>query len=372
MAQLFSNFEINRTSRWPVLSRLLAGSIVLHAVVVAASFYVPAVRDTLNLARVFGDAKYVDADYEKTLIGQRAEIIEFPHDKFQYPEGYFLMNANAPSAEQLALGSQTFIVSAYVPPPPVPVPTPMPQPQRFPKFRPVTVPRALRTPKPAVSPTPEATPAPLVAKNENATMDKPKTKEEAEKELDKVAAANNIVRPDEDTINKRPLKDWLAHAKELKDKGAIKLDGEIEITVTADREPDGKLTNAKIESKSGDESLVQVASDFVSALSDSGVLLFLKDTKHLSITVKLDKDQIVAKVETEADTVQRAKELTNGYNTFLTLGQYAKKGQNEEAIYKNTKISADGKQIIVNFTMPRQSAADMLQEIIKKQETPAT
>lgn len=372
MAQLFSDFEINRTSRWPVLSRLLAGSIVLHAVVVAASFYVPAVRDTLNLARVFGDAKYVDADYQKTLIGQRAEIIEFPHDKFQYPEGYFQMNANAPTAEQLALASQTFIVSAYVPPTPTPAPTPVQQFPKLPRFRPVTVPRALRTPKPASSPAPQATPTPPLVANDESPTDGAKTKEETQKELDKVAAANNIVRPDEDAINKRPLKDWLAHAKELKDKGAIKLDGEIEITVTADRQPDGKLVNAKIESKNGDESLVQVASDFVSALSDSGVLNFLKDTKRLSITVKLDKDQIVAKVETEADTVQRAKELANGYNGLLIGGQLLKKGQNEEAIYKNTKVSADGKQIIVNFTMPRQSASDMLQDIIKKQEPPAS
>jgi hypothetical protein len=261
MAQLFSNFEINRTPRWPMLARILVGSIALHAIVVAASFYVPAVRDTLNLARIFSEARYVDADYQKTMIGERAEIIEFPHDRFQYPEGYFQMNTNAAATltpEQQALASQTFIVSAYVPPPPPPTPKPViPRQPRMPRVRPAVVPKAT-TPQPAVSPTPQVTSSPLVAKNEGA--DKPKTKEDAEKELNKIAASNNVERPNEDQINKRPLNDWLAHAKQLKDKGEIKLDGDIEITITADRQPDGKLANAQIESKSGDESLVQTAS----------------------------------------------------------------------------------------------------------------
>ena len=68
MAELLENWEINREPRWPILSRLAAASLVLHAALVASAIYVPGVRSALNLAYLFSDTKYVDEEGSRELL----------------------------------------------------------------------------------------------------------------------------------------------------------------------------------------------------------------------------------------------------------------------------------------------------------------
>src|ERR671939_2095321 len=111
MAELFADFEINRAPRWPLLVRLLGGSIALHAILIACAIYVAPVRDALNIAGTLSRVRYVDEEYQKTQIGERAEIIEFPHERFTYPEGYFSKEVAQPTPEA------TIIAQASAPPP---------------------------------------------------------------------------------------------------------------------------------------------------------------------------------------------------------------------------------------------------------------
>jgi hypothetical protein len=228
-------------------------------------------------------------------------------------------------------------------------------------------------PTPTPTPTPVASPSPQPSASPKPTdeagqvaSNKPKSKEEIEKELNKVAAESKVVRPDEGAINKRPLKDWLARANQMKVKGELDLSGVIELVIEAELDPSGKLLNPTVVQKTGDPKLIEVTKDFVAALSDSNALYFLKDpdfpeeSRQLRLTVKMDETEVLAQVETEAKTPERAQELAKGYNGLLFLGQLQKQGRDEEVLYKNTKISADGKQVIVNFKMPRATAGAML------------
>lgn len=358
-AELFTNVEINREPRWPLMTRLVAGSFVLHTLFVAAALYVPGVRDSFYLVKVFSDVKYADQAYNKTIIGE-AQIVNIAGDKFRYPEGYFAIANGAAMLPAPAPTPNPFdpvIISTYKPPPPV-VTAKLSKPKPTPEA----------SPSPSASPvaSPSVNPADPSQKGEVAAgKDKEKSKEETEKELNQIAAANNIERPDESQINTRPLKDWLAHANELKTKGELDLDASFEIVIEAERDESGKLINPQIKQKTGDERLVAVAKDLVSAISDSKVLIFLKDTKQLRLTVRLDQKEALGIVETEAQTPERAKELERGYNGLLLGGRMLKKGQDEEIIYKSTRVASNGKQITVNFTMPREIAGDML----KKQVT---
>ncbi|MGB9180343.1 MAG: hypothetical protein WCB68_14010 [Pyrinomonadaceae bacterium] len=347
MAEIFANFEINRAPRWQPLARLVGASFAFHLVALACMVYVPAVRDAVHIAFIFSGVNYVDKDYVKTRITDRAQIIELPHEKFRYPDGYF---ASENPQEIVDPSLQAQVMQQWNP-------APMPV-YKAPKIRP---------PKPEVSPTPEATPSPSatptpgpVDPNKPATVADKKALEEEQKKLDAIAKENNIERPNESEINKKPLKDTLAKYKELKDKGQLDLSGSIEITMEADRDDEGKLHNATVESAKGDPKLKEVALDFASALSDSGVLKFLKDAKHLRMTLKLDENNVEINMITEVDSPQRAREMASGYNGLLLGGILTKKGQDEEAYYKATKVSSDGKQIIVNFSMPRAAVADKL------------
>ena len=52
MAELFENIEVNREPRWNVLMRLTGASLIIHLVLLYAVIYVPALRDTLNIASI--------------------------------------------------------------------------------------------------------------------------------------------------------------------------------------------------------------------------------------------------------------------------------------------------------------------------------
>ncbi|MBA3765919.1 MAG: hypothetical protein H0W99_02810 [Acidobacteria bacterium] len=341
LAELLENFEINREPRWPILSRLAAASLVLHAALVASAIYVPGVRSALNIAYLFSDAKYVDEDYNRTAVGERAQMIDLAHEKFQYPEGYFSTAAAQPDPLAPQIIMETQPAPVFTPPKPVPTPTP--------------------APTPAASPTPQPSASPSIVPGTDQTVAAGKTKEEAEKDLNKIATENNVERPSEDAINKKPLKDWLARANELKVKGQLDLNQAIEMIIEAQLDEDGTLHDPVVIQKTGDPRLIEVAKDLIAAIGDSKVLGFMKkDAKKLRITVKLDQNEVVAKVESEVATPERAKELSQGYTLLLLGGAFARKGQDEEILYKSTSVSADGKQVVVNFKMPRTVAGAML------------
>jgi hypothetical protein len=335
---LFDNFEVNSDPFWPKISKLLGGSVVFHALVILAIALIPPVRDALNIARIFSDVGLVDRPYTKTQIENEGDITEITTEKFHYPEGYFAM-------DQIPL--------------PTPTPTPPPVIASAP-FTPVPVPPSqldsLATPKPSASASPlvaaNASPSPSPNAEDEAARQK------AEEELDKMAAENGVKRPRE--INTRPFKDLLVAAKKLKDEKKLNLDGQIEVTVEADRDEQGKLTNAKITDKRGDKTLESVAQDFVSALSDSGVLDFLEGTKHLKVTVKLDNDNVEVVASTEVDTEDRARQLERTFGGMIVLGRIVKHGKDEEVYYNHTQVSSNQKEVSVKFAMTRAEMGALL------------
>jgi hypothetical protein len=98
------------------------------------------------------------------------------------------------------------------------------------------------------------------------------------------------------------------------------------------------------------------------AISDSKVLYFLTDSKHLRITLRLDSANVTAKVESDVGSEELAKSQEKTYGGLLVMGQVFKQGKDEESIYKAAKVKAEGKQVIVNFTMPKDTATGILKK----------
>lgn len=341
MADIFTNFEVNSTPRWPRLARLSGLSFVLHVALVAGMAFIPAIRDSISIARMISGADYVDEDYNKTNIGDRAELIQLsPDGKLHYPQGYFATKRPTPA-----------------PPPPLVEP----------KLRPTPKPKPTPEPTPDPTPQPSASPAEIDKAGEVAGVKEPQTNEEAEKTLDDIAKNGGVVRPEEGKINKRPLKDWLAKANELKTKGELDLSGMVEVEIVAQRDEKGRMYNPRIVRKSGDPNLVVVAKDLIAAINDSNILYFIKGSGQMRFIVRLDQAQITASVESETESAEEAKKTATGYSGLLLTGSVFRKGKDEAIIYKNTRVSARGKQVVVNFSMPRQAAGDML-----KKQLPAT
>ena len=97
MAELFENAEVNRVPRWPLMTRLVALSVVAHGLFLLAVVYVPTLRSMLYVAGNVAGIKFVSEEYDRTLVGQRATVVQFaPHEKLHYPPDYF----GAPAVEE--------------------------------------------------------------------------------------------------------------------------------------------------------------------------------------------------------------------------------------------------------------------------------
>ncbi len=348
MSELFSNFEINRESRWRMLMALVVGSVVLHLAFAATVIFVPSFRDALNIAVLAGQTSYVDRAYNRTTIGEDIQMVEVS-PKFSYPDGYFSPDFGAgvpvPTPDPMA----PKIISTYTPPKPDRSPSPM--------ASPVASPGVSAETNASASPG-TATPTPAVA---NQKVDE------------------EVLGISETEINTRPLRDWLGRANALREKGMIDLNAELEMAIDARLDADCKLVDPKVVQKSGDKQMIDLAKDLTAAISDSRMLLFLKDPEKvpqqqksllcdpmpLRFTVKLDQSDFTATVQTEADSPDRASQLTRLYNWALAGGEIKKRGRDEEVIFKNTKVTAEGKQIVVHFKMPRQTASDLLKKQIE-------
>jgi hypothetical protein len=361
MTDLFEKFEVNRDPRWNVLTRLLAGSLVLHFVLLWMAVYVPTVRDTLNIAALVASTRFVDKPYEATQIEDNVQVVQL----FRYPDGYFTpegqVAAELPSAAVTAVDPFAPKIISQASSSPKVEPSPSPSPEAS------VSPEASPSASPAVSPAPSVSPSAVAQASPS-----PLTPEEAQKQLEKTAEENDLTLPEENEINKKPLKDFAAYANDLKNQGKLDLNKPFEIVLEAELDEKGKLQKVKFIQKAGDENLVDLFSKLVAALNDSGFLTYLqpisKDNPNakVKISVKQGEQEVLASVESEAASPQRAESLAKALNNLLYFGAGSRAGKDEEVIMKNTSATPDGKKVVVNFSMPRQSVVDM----IKKQLEP--
>lgn len=327
MAELFEEVEINRKPFWPRLARTAALSVALHLAFALAVLYAPTVRAFWQLASMVTGTDYGDEAYELGEVRERAVIIK-PTEKLYYPPGYF--NPNQPAAEDAQVVEE-----------PTPAPTPTP------------------TPRPAAA---RPTPTPEVAMTEEERREKERKERE---ELDKLAEKSKVRLPPK--VNARPFKDMLVKWNDEYEQGRLDLNGTIEVTLEADRNEDGTLTNMEMTGGSAtDPALKELAKDVVRTLSASGVLSFLQGARHLKMRLRLDQQKLSVVALTEVESEAQATQMSVTFNVGIGFERFRTAGKDENQVWKNTRVSAKGRQITVEFEMPRGAAGDLLARQVSK------
>ena len=349
MSQLFATFEINRVPRWPLMSRLVALSVVVHGIFLVAVVYVPSLRGLLNVASSMSDIEFVSEDYDKTLLGQRATIIQLgPHEKLYYPPDYF-------GAPEVAETTQfdPMMVQTAPPPPPVPV------------YRP----RRVRTPRPAPEPTPtpdetaSATPTPEESPTPVITDEARQKAEQAMAEAEKQAG---VSRP---TINPKPWEDLAAEGKLLYEQGKLNLNSAVDVSATAERAEDGKLKPETVDikwHKPGDETTMMLAQKVITAVSESTMLSTLQGAKGVDMSLKLDEKEILVVIGNEFPSAAEAEKYANFYAVVLLGARVSKSGTDEGELYNNVKVNQEGSRFIITFKMPKEVAGKMIANLLNK------
>jgi hypothetical protein len=307
----------------------------------------------------------VDKPYQRTEIGDDVQLVDLANHKFHYPEGYFALEGQTGVLPQLPPVAPQFIAQAQPPMTVQPELTPSPSPSPSPIATPASSPITTSSPSQTVAQA-NLSPSPTPAQSP------PLTADEAQTELDKTAAKNNLDLPKETEINKKAMRDFATYALDLKNQGKLDLNKPFEIVIEAELDQNGKLKNAKFTKKSGDANLVDLFGRMVSALNDSGFLIYLKPVdkdnpgSRVVFTIKQGESEVLATVESEASSVDSARLLAKGFNAALSIGAQSRAGKDEEALLRNTSAEPVGKKIVFNFTMPRQAVVDL----IKKQLGP--
>ena len=358
MTEIFDRFEVNRESIWPVLGKLLGGSVVLHLIAIAIIVFFPPVRDALNVAALFSQGGVYSRPYAHTQIDDSStQLLTMTTEKFRYPDGYWLVEQGLPLPEAIPTPTPGVLVTMPVPKVRTPrlprprFPVPGPSPGDSPAV-------ASNDVKPSASPTPQASPSPGAADA--------KPDEKALQELAKQAQDVGIDMPKEGDVNKKPFQDLAILATSLKNEGKLNIDQPFEVVIKAGLDEHGKLVDPKVDQKAGDPQLTDLSMKLVAAMNDSGVLYYLKalnkDNPNSTVvfTIKQEKDAVTAKVESEAASDLSARDLVKGFKFAIAYGVGNRKGKPEEQLLKNTDASADGKKIIFSFNMPKQNVVDII------------
>jgi hypothetical protein len=350
MSELFDRFEINRVPRWPLMSRLVALSVVVHGLLLLAVIYVPTVRSMLYVASTMSGIRMVSEDYDPTLVGQRATVVKFePHERLYYPPDYF----GAPEvAETTQLDSM--VVQQYAPPPPPP-PAPVYRPRR------VRTPRVVTTPEPTpAAEVAQATPSPTPALTEE--------QKQAEAEMAKMAKDLGVDMVP--VVNTKPFEDIAIKGKELIDQGKLDLkNAAIEVTAEAERNDDGTLKPETVKLNwvtASDENTNALAQQLITALSQSKVLGVLKGAKDVRLALKLDRENVSVQVMSDLESEADASKAALGYGALVGFGRMKKRGTDEAELYNNLKFISEGKQFTMSFAMTKDAAGKMITEMLAK------
>ena len=174
-------------------------------------------------------------------------------------------------------------------------------------------------------------------------------------------ASKSAAKAEAGKVNMGPLKAFLTRARRANEQGKLNLSKPQAITVEGDRREDGTLTNVSItgESASSPE-FRKVAEDFVSSLNESRGLAFLNDVSHVRMNFALDAARFRVESASDAPSETRAAEMARGYRMLVNAGRLMRRGTDEGAVLNNMKVSASGKQLLMNLDMPREQMGNIL------------
>jgi hypothetical protein len=410
---LFHNYEIkswNMSSRiYKILGLSAVGNIIAILVVAQTSLLtmkgcdsplvgsVCQVLDTVYVgSKLLGtDREYVDAEYDTIKLEDEdityLDLTGIETQPLSYPDGYFQI-ANPPQA---VTPENPFNEFAYNPPggelaPGIPYTQPstggkslIDTPPVYPKQKKDVVDGDL--PSFGNSPIPGIYDPPIKARKKayQARIKPLKTPQ------DTVAGGNPTVEPTPAEtpqptpmsseavmaveINKKPLTDFADDIVTKTEAKEVDLNQPFLIVLNGVIAADGKLDKEKskfdVSKQKGDPKMIDVAKTAMEALGESGYLSYLKSLNVDKVTVTLiqDDNQINAVITSTQKTPELAKTVSSGINGYISIGKLSTKDPSDERTLLNgASVTADGKNFVLNFVIPKPIAQEMITRKLKE------
>ncbi|HKG16005.1 MAG TPA: hypothetical protein VKB12_21975 [Pyrinomonadaceae bacterium] len=184
---------------------------------------------------------------------------------------------------------------------------------------------------------------------------------QAQKAVADAGASKSAAKAEAGKVDMGPIKAFLTRARRANEQGKLDLSKPQTITVEGDRQADGTLTNVSITGESASNAeFRKVAEDFVSSLNESRALAFLNDVSHVRMNFALDAARFRVESASDAPSETRAAEMARGYRVLVNAGRLVRRGTDAGAVLNNMKVSASGKQLLMNLDMPREQLGNIL------------
>ena len=413
-SDLFKNYEIKTWEKSSRLYKILGvsaiGNILAILIVAQTSLLTMKGCDSPLVGRVcsvldvvyvssmlFGtDREYVDAAYDDTKIGD-SEItfvdVTGVTPPLSYPEGYFqLANPDQfqPGMDPSMTAMNTYpgmdlsngATSMPLPPPsgnlldtpPVlPPSNPNAITGELPSFDTGTT-SSYKPPRPRRTPrvNPNAGELPDIDDNAVAgsTKPKPSPSPSPTPELPKAMTSEEIQAT---VINKKPLVDfaddvatkWETKEVDLNQPFTVVLNG----VLAADGSLDLKTSKFDVAKQKGDQKMIDVGKAALEALGKSGYLTYLKNLNvdKFVATLVQDDQQITVVITSAQKTPEVAKTVASGLGVALTVGKsITQEGSDERTLLNSAKVTAEGKNFVMNFAIPKPIAQEMINRKLKE------
>jgi hypothetical protein len=168
-------------------------------------------------------------------------------------------------------------------------------------------------------------------------------------------------------INRKPLTDFADQVAIQVETREVDLNQPFMIVLngvlTKDGKLDRKLSKFDVSKQKGDPKMIDVAKAAIEAVGDSGFLTYLKslDVEKLTMTLVQDDEKILAVVSSTQTSPERAKSVASGLNSYISIGKIAVKNPSDErTLLDGAKVVDDGKNFVLNFTIPKPIAHEMI------------
>ncbi len=210
------------------------------------------------------------------------------------------------------------------------------------------------------------------------TANVPKNDDKTTPEVNPTDAVNAVV------INRRPLSDFGKTVADKIDKKEVDVNSNFKVVTIGVLTKDGKLDTSidkrtkqpksRIVVTEGDAKMVAVVTDSIKAISDSGWLGYLSTVgiNKINFTFSQNDDQLIASITTDQLTPERANTLSTQLNGMMSAAKLLDKtgvkklGDDERALLEAATAGANGKQVVLNFVLPKPVAQDMIRRNVQK------
>jgi hypothetical protein len=140
-------------------------------------------------------------------------------------------------------------------------------------------------------------------------------------------------------------------------------------TLTKEGKFDRTKSNFDTAKLKGSPEMQNFAKQAIEAIGDSTILSYLQSlgVDKVNITLVQDDKQITALIRSNQPTEEKAKMVSSGFNTFISLAKINTKDDAEvQALLQGLKFTAEGKSFVLNFAMPKDQAHQLIDKKLQE------